>query len=99
MQIITDSQSLTIQFEGLEQFWAFRRKLVVPKTSIVSIKWYEAFASEQRLLRVAGTGIPHTLSAGRFMGSGQRAFLYIRGARGLRRAANHVMEIKTTNFA
>ena len=97
MKLLAEDDSLTITLEGGEQFWALKRKLVIPKTKIERMDWEQAFAIPRRQLgwRI-GTFIPGWLMAGYFGSS----FVYIQGVQGLFGdiSAKHVLTIQTRDF-
>jgi hypothetical protein len=77
MKFVAEDDSLTITFEGMEIFWALKRKLVVPRSQIIDLAWEAQYVLPQRMLRWAGTDLPSVLWAGRFVGGGKRAVLYV----------------------
>jgi hypothetical protein len=84
MKFHLEDDSLTITFEGAEQFWALKRKLIVPKASIKHVDWSESFAMHRRELgwRI-GTSIPGWLFAGRFISKQGENFVYLQQPKGL----------------
>lgn len=104
MKFLADDDKLTITLGGWEMVWALRRKLVIPRASIVSLEWKPQFVNERgRLFRV-GTGLPGVLYAGSFKGSEGWNFLLLRQANGWplfnggRITAPNVLEIGTTDY-
>lgn len=83
MKFLAEEAALTITFEGWEVFWALKRKLVIPREQIAELSWQTEYVLPQRMLRVIGTDAPGILWAGRFVGGGKRAFLYIKRPAGL----------------
>jgi hypothetical protein len=77
MKFLAEDDGLTITFEGAEMFWALKRKLVIPRSQIVGLSWENGYVLPQRMLRLLGTDLPGVLWAGRFVGGGQRSFLYV----------------------
>ena len=85
MKFHLEDDSLTIIFEGVEQLWAFRRKLTIPKLDITHAVWQEGVSIPRRELgwRIGGTALPGILFAGRFMGFEGRNFVYLQRPRGM----------------
>jgi hypothetical protein len=88
MKLFASDDELTITFERWEIFWALKRKLVIPRADIISLSYAAQYALPVRLLRVMGTDVPGLLWAGRFFGSGQRAFLYVQRPAGFTWSSN-----------
>lgn len=78
MKFVAEADSLTIEFEGVERFFAFKHRLVLPRKDITSLVWTSNFVNKDRKLRVGGTGLPWLL-AGRFrdIDTKELLFLYI----------------------
>ena len=74
-----DDDILTIRFQGFEQFWAVKRKLVLSKTDIVRATWEEQVAIPRSELgwRFGGSNLPGVLVAGRFWGESGKNFVYL----------------------
>jgi hypothetical protein len=85
MKFRIDNDTLTIMFQGTEQFWALKHKMVVPKVNIVRAQWQQATTVPRRELgwRFGGTALPGLLFAGRFMGSQSTNFVYVQRPQGL----------------
>ena len=85
MRFIIEDDTLTIKFQGMEQFWALRRQIVVPKVNIVRAKWQENAVVSRRELgwRFPGSALPGLLFAGRFIGSKGSNFVYVLRPQGL----------------
>lgn len=83
MRFLAEDDSLTITFEGGEVFWALKRKLVIARSQLTDLSWQPGYVLPQRMLRVIGTDIPGLLWAGRFVGGGQRDFLYVQRPTGV----------------
>lgn len=83
MKFLAEEDALTITFEGMEIFWALKRKLIIAREQIVELSWQPEYVLQQKMLRVAGTDVPGLLWAGRFVGGGRRAFLYVQKPVGL----------------
>jgi hypothetical protein len=77
MKFLAEDDKLTITLEGAEMFWALKRRLVIPRSQIAELTWRPQYVLPRRMLRLAGTDIPGLLWAGRFIGGGQRFFLYV----------------------
>lgn len=79
-----EDDSLTIELQGGEQFWALKRKLVVPRSSITGIKWHQTLIIPRREVGFRfGTAIPGGLWAGHYYARGSKNFLYVNRTRGL----------------
>ena len=85
MNFHIDDDSLTIEFEAAEQFWALKRQLVLPKANITSLTWEEEWSIPRKELglRMGGSAIPGGVFAGRFWGGGVKNFLYVQHTRGM----------------
>jgi hypothetical protein len=80
MKFVIDDDILTIKFEGLEQVWAFKRRLIVPRIKIERAVWQPGVVLPRGELglRVGGTGLPSVLYAGRFAGRDGLNFVYLK---------------------
>jgi hypothetical protein len=90
-------------FEGVEIFFALKRKLDLAKPHIVDMKWFTQFKFSGRLWRIMGTGVPRLLYAGYFRGRGRRYFLYLSSPQGWAwkhgsLQARNVLVITTQNY-
>ncbi|HWB39087.1 MAG TPA: hypothetical protein VG604_02480 [Candidatus Saccharimonadales bacterium] len=83
MKFLAEDDQLTVTLEGVEVFFALKRKLVIKRSDIVDLQWQPKFKLDRRLWRIGGADIPRAVWAGRFIGGGKRYFLYIRGPKGL----------------
>jgi hypothetical protein len=83
MQFLAEDDKLTITLEGMEVFWALKRRLVMPRSQIADLNWQARLQLPQRMLRLAGTDLPGILWAGRFIGEGNRYFLYVQRPTGV----------------
>jgi len=101
MQFIIKDDTLTISLEGAEQFWALKRKLVVPKVNIVRATWQEDAVIPRRELgwRFPGSFLPGLLLAGRFIGRRGSNFVYILRPQGLFGdiKINHLLTLELRN--
>lgn len=79
MKFLIQDDMLTITFQGVEQFWALKRRLVVSRADITKATWQEDVQLPRTELgwRIGGTGFPGVLFAGRFAGSEGRNFVYL----------------------
>jgi hypothetical protein len=79
MRFHMEDDSLAVIFEGAEQFWALKRRLVISKMDIAHAEWVEGELLPRHELgwRVGGTGLPGVLYAGRFAGSSGLNFVYL----------------------
>ena len=99
MKVLVKNDAVVIKLEGFERVWAIKKRVVIPSTSIVSLKWEKKYQYSRRLLRIAGTGAPAKLSAGVFFGRhGENVFLYLKDAHGLNQKSEEVLVIHTVNF-
>lgn len=83
MKFLAEDDRLTITFEGMEMFWALKRRLVIPRSQITYLHWQAQQQLPQRMLRLIGTDVPGILWAGRFIGGGNRYFLYVQRPTGV----------------
>lgn len=104
MKFLIEDDALTITFEGVEQLWALKHRLVVPKVNISLAIWQEGVVipRSELGLRIGGTAIPGLLYAGRFVGSSGANFVYLQRARqqGLAVKVRHVLtlELKHSHY-
>lgn len=79
MQFLLEDDTLTVFFEDMEQVWALKRKLVIPKINITNVLWQEGVQLPRTELgwRLGGTGLPGVLFAGRFVGHEGKNFVYL----------------------
>lgn len=83
MKFLAEDDKLTIQLEGLEVLWGFRRRLVIPRPAITSLKWTPQFAyTGNRFFRAGGTSLPGLLYAGTFRSATAWYFLFVRRPKG-----------------
>ena len=85
MKFRIDDDTLTVIFQGSEQFWALKRQLEIPKVNIVRARWQQAATIPRRELgwRIGGSALPGLLFAGRFVGSQGMNFIYVQRPHGL----------------
>ena len=97
MTITTDQSGLSIILHGVEQFWALRAKLVIPREDIVGISYQSNFEDWRRWeVRMPGASIPGHLVAGSFWTEEGWDFLYIVDPRGfIKPKADNVLVIET----
>ncbi len=100
MKFHVEDDNLAINLEGIERFWAFKARIVVPKVNIARMNWQQEFTIWRRELgwRV-GTTLPG-LVAGQFYGKNGVQFVYLRHTRGLRADiwVPHVLVVETRDF-
>lgn len=98
--LLDDPEELTVQLEGLEQLWALKRGLTLPRERVLGVIWHEQFVTSRPIWRVAGLGVPGKAFAGHFVAGGQPYFLYIKqpepGFWGLEEAPR-VLELRARN--
>lgn len=75
-KMYVEGDKLVVEFEGLEELAAFKRRLEFSLNNIVSVstephKWIEG-------IRVAGTGLPGVIKEGRYEVNGKRVFFAMR---------------------
>ena len=99
MKFHLDDDQLTIELEGFESLWAFRRSLILPRANITRVAWHSDPTPLDLLLRTGGTSLPGVLLAGNFRGQGMKQFLYVWRPQGLwRRQASNVLIIDLRSF-
>lgn len=82
MKIIAEGEALTIKLEGFEAVASLRRKIVIPRQHITNLTWQPVFTTNQREIRLGGTGLPGLLYAGNWWGKGGWYFLYLHRPQG-----------------
>ena len=102
MRFHIEDDSLTIIFQGAEQLWAIKRKLVLPKPSVTNVIWQEGVQLPRTELgwRIGGSAIPGVLFAGRFVGREGRNFVYLLHPQGWVRQVRvkHVLTIELKDY-
>lgn len=79
MRIFTQDDSLIIEFHGAEVLWAFKKRIIVPFSSLASLELHETWQWPVKgvPIRTGGTFVPKTLMAGRYRVEGQHYFAYV----------------------
>jgi hypothetical protein len=104
MHFIANEDSLVVKLQGWEVLLGLRRKIIIPRSSIISLTWQPEFRFQGSMFRVGGTGLPTVLYAGHFRGNGQRYYLYMHQPRGMSWTADgvitapHILDIQTVDF-
>ena len=83
MKFIVQDNSLVLKLQRSEQFFGFKRRLVIPRENITSLEWHGLYTFTDRIWRAWGTGMPGLLYAGHFRGGGERYFLYLHKPHGV----------------
>lgn len=84
MYTLTTDKSLTIVLEGAEQVLAFRAKVQVDKSDIVSISWFDKFETwPSMLVRMPGSYLPSWIMAGSYYSDEGWDFVYAKKPKGL----------------
>lgn len=80
MKFVFHDKSLELQLEGVEQFWALKRKIVIDASAITNVEWVAGTVNRQRLggLRAPGTVLPGLFYAGSFYRRSGWVFRYIK---------------------
>jgi len=80
MKFICEDDRLIVQLEGLEQLWALKRRLEIPRAAIETVQ-YAAHAPTLQdfhgYLRFPGTAVPWRFLAGSYIRRGNREFWYV----------------------
>lgn len=78
MKYVTDDDSLSIELEGFERFWALKTKLTILRENIIVAEYRELFDDWRKWeVRLPGTGMPGKLIAGSFWTERGWDFLYL----------------------
>jgi hypothetical protein len=83
MKFILEEEQLVIELEGVEKFFGLKNRLNIPEEKITGLEWHSEMTYDERIWRVAGTGIPGVLYAGHFRGHGDWYYLYLHQPHGI----------------
>lgn len=84
MYTVTTTDSLSFILEGAEQVLAFRAKVKINKSDILSIKWYEKFSEWPSLqVRMPGSFLPSWIMAGSYYSEEGWDFVLAKKPKGL----------------
>jgi len=80
VEIHADDDRLTIEVRGWHQFWAFKRKLHVPRSAVRAVRRlpHDALRGMWKGWRVPGTHLPGVIVAGTYFKDGERHFWDVR---------------------
>ena len=80
VDIHADDEHVTIEVRGLHQFWAFKRKIHVPRSAVRSVRKLpgDALKGMWKGWRVPGTHLPGVIVAGTYFKDGERHFWDVR---------------------
>src|SRR5690348_11153463 len=83
MRFIPGDDTLTLQLQGAERFWALTSSITIRREDIVNVRFEPEFSDWIRPeFRLPGTGLPGILVAGSFKTAAGWDFLYLRRPRG-----------------
>jgi len=98
MKFITSPKELTIILDRKEQIAAFKAKIVIKKSGVVSLTWHPIFSDWRKWeVRLQSASIPRRLIAGSYLTEKGWDFLYLRRPVGFRKpkvADVAVLELK-----
>jgi len=81
MRFIRQESQVTLQLEGMEQLWALKRRLQIPRFAISEINYepdVPVLQDFEGRLRMPGTMLPLSFAAGSFRKGDEREFWYVR---------------------
>jgi len=81
MKFTTQADTLIIQLEGLEQLWALRQRLQIPRFAISEVDFLPQVPAMQDFrgyVRLPGSAWPGLFAAGDYRARGVREFWYVR---------------------
>lgn len=81
MKFKLEPSQLTIRLEGMEQFWALKRRLQIPVHAISDISFIDQEPAMQDFyghVRFPGTSVSWRFLAGSYRRQGRREFWYVR---------------------
>lgn len=94
---LTTNGSLTVSFEGIEKFAAFKREVVIDRSEVSAVRFHASYDDPGKAWRVAGTGFPRRVYSGHFRRHGLAELWYVRRPTGFNRwRAANLLEIETT---
>lgn len=86
MKLVTTTKDLTIILDRKEQVAALKAKIVIKKSEVAELKWYDVFSDWHRWeVRLPGASIPGRLIAGSYWTEKGWDFLYLRRPVGFRK--------------
>lgn len=97
MKLFTQNDTLVIEMQGFEIFWALKKRFTISFANISSLEFHEIWEwpkENPKLIRVGGTFAPKVLMAGHYRAEGAQYFAYLKGVQGSGFGA-----IKTQNVA
>jgi hypothetical protein len=84
MYTVTTNESIAFVLEGAEQVLAFRAKIKVSKSDIISINWYDKFSEWPSLqVRMPGSYLPSWIMAGSYWSEEGWDFVLAKRPKGL----------------
>lgn len=81
MKIIIEPNQLTIKLEGFEQVWALKRRIQIPRDTVLDVDFLAqepAMQDYRGFLRFPGTAIPGYFLAGSYNRQKKHEFWYVR---------------------
>lgn len=81
MKFVYQDSQVTLLLEGVEQLWALKRRIQIPRYAISEINYEPDVPVLQDFsghLRMLGTALPWSFVAGAFTKGGEREFWYAR---------------------
>lgn len=86
MKFITSAKELTIVLDRKEQIAAFKAKIIIKRSEVVSLTWHPIFSDWRKWeVRLPGASIPRRLIAGSYWTEMGWDFLYLRRPVGFRK--------------
>ena len=81
MNIVAHPDAIDIEMQGLEVFWALRKRLVIPRQVISSIEYIDRKPPQNfawPFIKFPGSVLPKVVMAGTFVKPGEKDFWYLR---------------------
>lgn len=97
MYVTTTNSALSVILEGKEQLFSFKASVVVPRSSIVSLRFEKEFSDWRSIeIRMPGSYVPAWLMAGSFWTEEGWDFVFSKKPKGVvRPVLNNVLVIET----
>ena len=73
-RVTVDGESMNVEIEGLDKFWALKSHLVIPLGNVRGATADPGVAKDPKGIRAPGTSVPGFITAGTFYVDGERVF-------------------------
>ena len=98
MRVLPKPTKLLIHFEGFEKLWAVKQSITIPRSAIVSVRYYRSYRPPADIVRLGGGNVPARVTAGLFTADQKRLFLCLKETHGKMRRTEDVLVIRTRDY-